>query len=158
VVTVDGEREYALTIPAGAIVIRLEKATANGLETPILSYRSINTDIDSAPVDADGITTRDRLVFTLAKDVVAGTSIQVQATLAPGEDATGVSDAMFSQYVDDIVKGAKARLQGMPDKPFSRPDQAMLERSEFLAAIASKNVDAYRGYTGQTPRNRAKWV
>lgn len=157
-VTVLNTRTYALGLPALTDVVRLEKARVNGVAVPVESYRNMDLDIANDVLPGPGLTTVDRRQFTLLDlPAAAGLTIQIEASLKPAQDATGIPDEFFIQYRDAIVQGAKSRLMLLPDEKFTDPDRAMLAKGLFDAAIADVNSDAWRGHTGTVPRRRVNW-
>lgn len=157
-VTVLNTRTYALGLPALTDVVRLEKARVNGVAVPVESYRNMDLDIANDILPGPGLTTVDRRQFTLLDlPAAAGLTIQIEASLKPAQDATGIPDEFFIQYRDAIVQGTKARLLMLSDEKFSDPQMAVLAMGKFDDMIASVRVDVWRGHTSATPRQKAYW-
>ncbi|WP_067070423.1 hypothetical protein [Roseateles chitosanitabidus] len=158
VVTVAGQRSYALPLPAGAIVERLEKATMNGRAIDVQSFSCFEADPVLHPDQCSGgVASPDRVNILLASDYGAGSKVQVLASLAPGEGATGISDDMATQFRDAIVAGAKRRLLLNPKATYFNPDLAGVAAGEFQDAIDTTKVEVHRGFTNTTPRSRPTW-
>ena len=152
-----GDREYPLPLPSGSEVLQLDAATVNGTPFDILSWRSFCADPDDVQGENSGLTTLDRIVFTLSRELPAGTLVKIRATLVPSDDATGIPDDLFVQYGKSIAKGARAQLQATKDKPYTDVAMAGIAQGEFLAAIGTANIQTYRGNTSSTPRLRPTW-
>ena len=157
-VTVLNTRTYALGLPAMADVVRLETARINGLPVPVASYRELGQNIALQALARPGVTTVDRRNFTLLDvPAAAGLSIEIEASLKPSRDATGMPDELFNQYSDVIAQGAQSRLMMLPDQRFTNPDLAMLAAAKFDDMVGDAKVDAWRGHTATQPRSRVTW-
>jgi hypothetical protein len=150
-------RTYDLVLPAGAMVVRLEKATLDGSPIEIRSYQSFAADPGGADEQGAGVASSDRVSVTLAQFYPAGAELQVEVSLTCSDSSTGLDDELFEQHRDAIVAGAKGRLMLMPEKPFTNLELGSVARSTFEVAIGSEGIDAYRGHTNNTPRQRPKW-
>lgn len=154
---VDGQRTYALALPAGAQVVQIEKATANGADISTLAWSGFQADPALYPPNEAGVASRDRVSITLGQAWPAGTKIQVQVSLTCTEDATGVADALFVQHRKAIVDGAKADLMLKPGATYSDPDRAAVARADFQAAIDEEAARVYRSHSNNMPRRRPAW-
>ena len=150
-------RDYALTLPAGSDVVRIERAAINGSVIEILGYRDLQLDPSLHAPGENGVTTLDRKLITLGMDYPAGSSLEIQVALMPSKAALGITDVQFDHYSDDIAQGAKARLMLMPGQPFSNPNLGVLAKELFEHAVATKNVDSWRSHTANTPAARVRW-
>lgn len=152
---VEGATEYDFDLPNGAEVFIVKRATVDGSNLSVLSYRDADKDPAQFVEAGQAALSPDAATIRFGYAVAAGAKIQVQAVLVPTQSATGLPDALFNQYREAIACGALARLQmGSPDTPWYRPDLAMLNQGKYDAAIASMAVDAWRGHTHHTPRAR----
>ena len=157
VIALDGQIEYDFDVPIGSDVSRVERATVDGKPIDIISYRAAPNDWTRVDLPDQGIVSRDLTTFRLGNAVAAGLSIQVQVTLTPSRTSTGIPDDLFDKYHYDIAHGAKAKVLAIAGAEFYKPDVAMLEHTMFESAIATNNVDAWRGFTANTPRARVKF-
>jgi hypothetical protein len=152
-----GAVEYDFDIPAGSDVARIEKATVEGKEIPIISYRDAPHDWTRQDLVVQGVVTRDLKTFTLGNAVPSGQQIQIQVSLTPSRTSTGIPNDLFDKYRDDIVHGICSKVLALPSMSFFKPDVASIEHAFFEAAIASNSVDSWRGMTANTPRSRVKF-
>ncbi len=157
VTTIAGQRTYALPLPAGAIVERIERVTLNGRPIDILNFNTFEADPELHPNQWAGVTSRDRVNVLLAADYGAGAKLQVQASLKPGDTATGVADDMAIQFRDALVAGAKRRLLMNPKAPYFSPELAAIAAGEFETAIGSTSAQVFRNFSNATPRTRPMW-
>lgn len=155
--SVAGLVEYDFDLPTGADVARVERATLDGNPIVIASFRDASHDASRQELAEQGLLSRDLKTFRLGRSVAAGLSLQVQVALIPSRTATGLPDDLFEKYVDDIVRGARAKILSIPGTDFYNPDMSMLEQSAFGSSIAARSVDAWRGLTKNTPRSRASF-
>ncbi len=151
-------RTYAIPMPTNSDVVRIEQATIDGAVLPVLSYLEFNSNLSTVDQATPGVTTIDRKNFITTMTYVAGQSVVLQASLVPGIAATGITDAQFAQYSDDICAGVKARLMLMENMPWSHPQLALKSEAEYESAVAQRNIEAWRGQTNLTPRTRVRWL
>lgn len=156
-VTVAGRAEYDLEVPSGAMVIRIERATANGQPLQVLSSAGLMSDEREFEQEDLGIVSRDRVSFTPTRSLPAGSKVAVFASLMPTKTSAGIPDALFAQHCASILAGAKYRLMLTPGAEFQNPDLAALNGSLFKSDVAREAVTAWRGATGSTPRARVSW-
>ncbi len=65
-----------------------------------------------------------------------GVAVRVDVMLQPALDATGLQDWMWSEHIEAIVKGAKARLYATQGKPYTDLTMASLMGQEFKDEIS----------------------
>ena len=153
----DRALEYDLDLPAGAEIVRIERATRDGKPLDVVGFRTLT--VDPASGEASGpiaLTSADRVTVTLSQPPGAGSRIQVQVSLMPTRSASGVSDLLMSKHRDAIAEGAKYRLMRTPGT-LNQPKAAEEARQLFERAVATSSVDAWRGHTNATPRSTPKW-
>lgn len=153
-----GVREYDLALPIDSMVVQIERCTANGMPLPVLSHNAQAGDYTQAEQPEPGVVSRDRATFTLTQAMPAGTKLAAEVSLMPGTKAKGLPNDLFFQHYEDILFGAKHRLMLMPGTPFFNTEIAMVAKTAFESAIATKTVIAWKGATGTTPRPRVGWV
>lgn len=153
-----GVREYDLDLPVGAMVVRIERATVGGNPLPVLSPHALARDPAQGEQMEPGLSSRDRVLFTLTRALSEGAVVSVEASLKPNKSALGLPDELYEQHCEDIVEGAKQRLMLTRNADFYAPDLAMVAKDAFESAIATKTVTAWKGATGNTPRARVRWV
>lgn len=149
--------EYGFSLPNQSQIVRLERATKNGLSLGIDAFNAKSSDwtLDTSPDSA--VVSRDLVDFTLTGTWATGDVVQVQASFMPTLAATGIPDHLASRYLEPITAGAKSILLLTPDTPFYRPDVAGSNRFIFEEEIAMATVDAWRGHTNVVPRATPSW-
>lgn len=157
VTVLTGVREYDLDLPMDSMVVRIERSTANGDPLPVLSHNAQASDYGREQQPDIGIVSRDRATFTLTQIMPAGTQLAAEVSLMPSTTSKGMPDDLFFQHYEDILYGAKHRLMLMPNTTFFNADLAMVSKTAFESAIATKTVIAWKGATGVTPRHRVVW-
>jgi hypothetical protein len=150
-------REYDFEPPSQSELLRVERATVGGRPMEVQSYRDRSSDWATNPQGDRALVTRDLVTFVLTGDFGAGELVQVQASLIPKRNATGIPDHLADRYLEPIASGALSALLATPDVPFYKPDLAATYGLMFEQAINTATVDAYRGHTSQIPRASVKW-
>lgn len=151
-------REYALTLPDGTDVERLERATLNGAPLDLLQADNQGVDLASQEGPELGLAAVSSNLgrVLLARVVPAGSAVRVQVSLMPSEAATGISDPDWAQYARGIAAGATARLLLQAGKTWTNPERARECRDEFEGAIARAAWRLHKGATSQVPRRRLR--
>ena len=157
VTVVAATRDYTLSLPTATNVVRLEQAKRNNQDFPILNAREINVDLSTRQWREHGLVSLDRRTIVLARELPEDDVIELEASLMPDLEATGISDDDLDQYGRDIATGAKAILLGQNRAPWADPAGAAEARNSFNVAIGCKAWDSYRGMTNGVPRARPKW-
>jgi hypothetical protein len=136
--TREGVREYDLELDSNTELVRIESATLNGNDYSV--WRT-------------GDHPRGRYVYTpdgktvlFADPVAAGLPLVLTCSVKPGNNATGVDDAIFDRYVDVIALGAVARLTGDGNKRLDFEDQCDRIKTRL-----------WRGEAAIRPRTRASF-
>lgn len=148
--------EYWFELPARTEMVRLERATLNGVPLTVASYREQPTDWTTTQ-SGPAVVSRDLVAFNLLGHHPAAQSVQAQASLMPARDSTGLPSALASRFLDVIAEGAKGRLLLIKNTDFYAPDLAAVANAEFERGVGGHGYDVYRGHTGITPRARPKW-
>lgn len=152
----DSMRSFDVDLPLGAMVVRIEAATRNGTPLPIDGAFDVPGDPMRQAV-GDGVSTQDRQTIVFSRLVPAGTVIQLQASLAPSETATGVPDHIAAQYRDPIVDGALYRIRSLTGYPFSDDAKAAGDLTKFEREVARVAALVFRSNSNTVPRARVKW-
>jgi len=149
---------YDFDAPRGAQLVRPEMATVGGIELPVSSYREIPRDWLNHPSATRALVTKDLQEFALVGLFAAGEVVQVQVSLKPSDDATGLPDYVAAvRNMKPIAEGAKAILLMTPDTDFFRPDLAAVAQAMFEQGVNAAALEAYQGHTNHVPRARVKW-
>jgi hypothetical protein len=75
----------------------------------------------------------------------------------PLVSTTDVDTILWTQYGDDIAKGARALLYKMAKKPWGNAQLAAEAESAFEDAIAAARLQVQRGFGRSRPRVRAHY-
>jgi hypothetical protein len=158
VTTTTDENTYAFGFASGSELVQLLRSTLDGQEQDVLTADSIpaNWQSDTSWCDRKGIFTTDGENFVLVPMPAADLVVSNEVALRPSNAATGVEDAIFSAYANEIATGAAARMHAMPGWSFSYPQSTA--RSEFNEAIASAASDVWHGYSRAPQRVRARFL
>jgi len=135
-ITREGVLEYDLELDQGAELVRLESAKLNGQDYAI--WRAGN--------DPQGpyVYTPDGKLILFSRPVSAGLPLVLRCSVKPGNEASGIDDAIYDRYCDVIAKGAVARLTKDPTKAM-----------EFEAECGRIKHQLWRGNAAIRPRARA---
>lgn len=152
-----GSTEYDFDLPTQSEIVRVEQVTADGNEVPVTAYRQLTKDWTRDQGAEQGLVTQDMQTFTLLGTFAAGQAVQVQASLRPSTNATGVPDAPAARCMEAITQGAKSTLLLTPKAAFFDLDGAAIAKARFDDAIARHSVDAYRSHTNTMPRAKVQW-
>ncbi len=152
----DGFRDMEMDLPAGSSVVRIERATLNGAPFPVDGAFELDADPMRGTV-GDGISSADRATIVLSRQLPAGSSIQIQASLAPSNEATGVPDHVARNFEDGIAFGALSRIRSIPGQPFSDDARAAADLLLFEREIARVAALVYRSHTNTKPRRSVQW-
>lgn len=149
--------EHDFDLPTQTELLRVEQATADGRPLAVSSYRQRPADwVRHTQGGGQGVISRDLVSFYLVGGLQAGAKVQVQASLIPTLNATGLPDHLGNRFFEAITEGAKSILLMTPGD-FFKPELAALSQAVFMGAINSHAVDAYKGHTAEVPRARPKW-
>lgn len=154
---VTGDRTYPLAPPTGSFVVRLEKATKNGNPLEVQGAMTLDKDPLLHTTSDEGMSSADRASIVMSKDVTAGDIIQVQASLAPTQDSTGIPDALVLHYRDALVAGALSRIRMLPGQKFFDPKLAAVNLIKFTSEIDRVSALVWRSHTNNQPRRRPLW-
>lgn len=127
--------EYAFDTTSNEEVVKLLGATLDGCDLPVQAVNDLPAGWEQGALGR-GIVTLDRQTFFVLPQRAADLQIRTWIALKPSRKATGVSDALFAQYEEDIAIGAKARLMMSPKKPYTDMSLAGAHRVDFDLRIA----------------------
>jgi hypothetical protein len=152
-----GVMEYPLLLEANSELVRIECATLEGRELPVLSEDELPIDWKTYPSQApDSIHTTDRETLVLLPPPADAQTLKVQVSLKPAESATGIENHLFDQYVKKIAAGAVAILKEHEKASYSDPAGAQVWRGKFEGFIAEVDFQRFRGFSSARPRRPIK--
>lgn len=154
VTTLDAVSAYDLNLEPRSELVRLESATLAGTGINIARVQDLPVDWRTGTAGVDTcIFTVDSKTVQLLPVQAAGLALVIQASLKPANDAEGLDDALFDQYVEAIAMGAKARLMAQPLKVYSNPGASNFHRASFDDAMAVIKTRLWRGNSAARPRS-----
>lgn len=89
--------------------------------------------------------------------MVAGRQIWVEAAFRPSLASKGLPDEVWSEHIDALIEGVKAKLKLMKDMPFTDYDGARVAAANYRDAIGSAGVAATKGYTRARTNSTARF-
>lgn len=152
---VAGQAAYPLTGPAGTQVLGVVRCkdrlsglpltpkTELELDTEFPGWEDIRATGPSMFFQPSGNVLR--LVYTPDQD--QADAMDVRVFLAPATAATVLPDETFLEHRDALIAGARGRLQRMPGRPWSNPDQALLNTAIFEQAAHDARRSAFKSGT-----------
>jgi hypothetical protein len=143
--------QFEFDVPTGAEFVKIARAVVGEDDFGVLSYRDVpadwinpsSTKLKNKLVHLEG---NEFLVFPVPPE-----SIRLQLAFKPSLAAKSVPDSVFGSYAEEIADGAKARLLGMRNLPFSDQISASAHRTCFEYAI---NRVANIGFAHRNPAMR----
>jgi hypothetical protein len=158
VTTLTDENSYDFPVTSTQEVVQLLRATLDGQSIEVLTPDSVpaNWQSDTSWSRRRGIFTQDAASFVLVPMPAADLIVQTEVALRPSNTATGVEDAIFAAYVNEIATGAAARLHAMPGKPYTYA--ASTARKEFNDAIATTASEVWHAFSRAPQRVRASYL
>lgn len=140
---------YDLEVPKGSTIVKVLQATdAGGNHVNLLTQGQ----------GGAGIAFQTQLQFRAVPMPSGRSIVKLRAVLMPNHAAQGIEDALFEQYAEVIARGAKARLYLQPQKTYTNPELAAVEKEEFTLAIARERVAAAKGFSGAPLRTKPQFL
>lgn len=147
-VTADGTvNRFDYDLSPGQEIVRIARALRNNCALAITAGRGLPDDWQDATPDfeQDTLVHFDNLQFMVFPVPEAGDLLTVEMVVKPSQAATGVDDALFAAFVDEISAGAKSRIQMLPKQDWSDVTSAAVNAATFERAIHSAaNRDVQR--------------
>jgi hypothetical protein len=158
ITTVGTTRQYDLTLPAEANMVRIEQATLNGEPFAVLRADEAGVDLAAHEGPQTGVMAllSDLSKVVLARVLPPGSVLRLQVSVMPSEAATGVSDPDLAQYARGIAEGAKELLMLQPNRAWSNPAMASDARDRFERAMSKVAWRRHLGGASTVPRRRIK--
>lgn len=144
-------------IPTASEIVRIERATLDGQPFEVGNATLERADWSRFTAGTKALLSANLTTYVLRGTFPAGQALQVQVSLQPGDEATGIPDDLAARFHNVIADGAIAELLLIPGTDFYNPELAALRRNLFDQAIGEATVQLHRGYTATVPRTRPKW-
>ena len=156
-VTVLNTVEYDIEFESNSELIRLERATLDGRPLQMATADDLPNDwmTNSASI-APCVFTNDRKTLALLPPPAANLVLRVEASLKPANNAAGVEDFLFDNYVDTIAMGAMAKLMQKSNVPFSNPAKGMELDRQFTYELARIGFQKDRGFSSHMSRAKVR--
>ena len=136
--TREGVTSYDMELDQGVELVRLKGAKLNGV--PYAVWRA-----GEEPCGRRYVYTGDGKTIRFSEPVEAGLSLVLTCAVKPSNSATGIDNAIFDRYVEEIALLAVSKLTGDPNK-----------LAEYLACVARIKTDLWRGMAATRARARAR--
>lgn len=138
-------------------VVQLASATLDGSDLCVIAERDLPANWRVNGFGRRGIFTLDRRSFYVVPQQGAGSVVKTTVSLKPSNIATGVSDELFANYVDEIALGAKARLQMTPKKPYTDGALGQFNQAAFESKCSDIGWEVARANGNTARRTRASF-
>lgn len=159
---VNGQMAYAFTPPANAVVTRtlqvwyddepIDPATPDELNALFQNWR---THTGTPQYHTQDDERNLLLVPTPDADLTGG--LKMRVALKPTITAVDIETRIYEEHREAIASGAKARLMLMQKKPYSDPNQAVIEQDKFDSAINTTKIKIIKGFSRAPLRNVAQF-
>jgi hypothetical protein len=153
-----GIADYDLEPPTGQLVVKLLKVWYRSQELKPVApdnidkaevYNTLFANADLSQADPRQYLQKDEKtvsLFPIPKDTVAN-ALTMRVALKPTRTAETLEDVLFQDYAEVIAYGAKYRLLGMANKPWTNGPGAANSFSLFNAGVNVARQRASRGNT-----------
>lgn len=88
---------------------------------------------------------------------VAGRQIWVEVAYRPSLTSKGLPDDVWSEHIDALVEGVKAKLKAMDKMPYSDMNGAKIANANYRDAMSTAGVAATKGYTRARTNSTARF-
>lgn len=89
--------------------------------------------------------------------MVAGQEVWVEVAFRPTLTAKGLPDEIWSEHVEALTDGVRAKLMSQRDKPYTDPNGAKIAAAAYREAAATAGVVATKGYTRARTNSTARF-
>lgn len=98
--------------------------------------------------------TQNEVILVPKPLISASQALKLIVVLKPTRDSVDIDDEIYELWAEAIGYGARARLHGLPNQPFSDPLAAVKYTGMFETAIGRAKVARNRGLARATQRVR----
>lgn len=164
VVSVDatGFVDLSGLVPADSALVSILNASLDGRQLEPETESVLDSDYDGwrtgglvGTPELFGQTTFDNLVIVPATG--ATQQIAIVMALKPQIDSANVPDFIVNHYKDIVMLGARSRLLGIPNKPWSNQNLALALESEFDMKCNSARGNIKQGQQKGHKRTKARF-
>lgn len=155
--TAGDPREYTMTLPTGAAVVRIERVTVDRKPLDLVPFHWPEHDpIEHADAEDVGVVSEDLATLVVTGPEITG-DIRALLSLMPTRQATGVGDFVAERYLEAIASGAASDLLRTRGADWYDPQAANICEGQFQAGIAQACDDVTKWHTSTRPRARINW-
>lgn len=149
--------EYAITLPSGAQVVRIERVTVDRKPLSVVPFTWNEYDPLTYSDDADvGVVSDDLATLMVTGPVISG-DVRTLLALMPTRAATGVSDFVAERYLEYIANGAASDLLRTSGADWYDPQKGSICESVFQGGIAQACDDVSKWHSSTRPRASINW-
>lgn len=131
-------RSRSFVFPAGAELVRVERASVGGEPWEILNSDATPDDVDEAAQQetyTDTLVVTSKTTYQLWPIPASGEAIVLHLSLRPTIAATLVGDVIFEEYGSQMAQGAVALLKAMTGRDWFDADGAVIADAQFEAGV-----------------------
>jgi hypothetical protein len=154
---VSGTATYAISVPSGGQVVKLEALYHNGERLDPMTTRDLEglytdwtTETGTPLYYTQSVPTSVILVPEPDTSITSG--LRFQGVYKPTRTATTVEDFLYNDYAEEISAGAVARLLATHGKTWTNPDYAPAFMNKFMGGIGLAKIRASKNFTTQSLR------
>ncbi len=150
---VAGQSDYDIEVPNGAALVEVLQCQLNGTD---LIARSFSLRKAERGTPRNYTQLDDSTLYLLpTPDSSQRQALTMLVALTPSATANNFPAWIYERYKPAIVAGAKSHLLMMAGKSWTNPNQAVLERRNFLVGVAQASGDAAQGLVRSVLRTKA---
>jgi hypothetical protein len=150
---VSGTATYAISVPSGGQVVKLEALYHNGERLDPMTTRDLEglytdwtTETGTPLYYTQSVPTSVILVPEPDTSITSG--LRFQGVYKPTRTATTVEDFLYNDYAEEIGAGAVARLLATHGKAWTNPEIAPWFIGRFNEGIRKASTKAGKNFTG----------
>lgn len=129
-------QQFALVLPTGAELVRVERCTVAGEDMDVLSASDMPADWQESDPDDGALTDKavvlaDNTGLLLYPTPADGDAIVIYQALKPTVTAAEVGDVIYDEHAEDVAHGALSRLMRLPGQSWTNFEAAAGYRTLF---------------------------
>jgi hypothetical protein len=128
--------EYDIDMTSQQELVQITKATIDGKPVAVGNEANLPANWKTSAYPERQVFSIDRKTFFLIPQQSADLDVTLTVALKPSNLATGITNEIYANYVQDIADGAKAMLMMVPKKPYTDVALAAINESKFQSRCA----------------------
>jgi hypothetical protein len=156
--TLQGERQYALTLPATTELVGIKRAWFKGSELIPVATEAVGTP-DAWRATVPGVDPQradPQAFYQIARSAIGlyprpltseADVLTVRAAIKPTREATELDDELFNDWVETVAAGALERLHSTPGVAYTDAAKAADRRLQFVIGVSKAKHIATFGRT-----------